>query len=154
MKRFVHFPLLLLLCAGSAHAQIMGNDIQVGVGVLALCQINSVNDINFGTLDPDLGADSFAQGEISFACTRGMNYRVAIDNGQYFDANRQTNQMVSQGSIPSYIPYKITLNNSSGLGTGFQKPVGLILNATIRGQDYRDQPAGAYHDTVRITFEP
>lgn len=150
--------LFLLLCSsqiGWAHAQnVIRNEINIGVGVLATCQVNSVSDIDFGKLDPSMAIDSFAQGEITFACTRGMNYRITLSNGEHFDSNTQMRYMVSQGTNPSYLPYELAISRQSGIGTGFQNPSELILNAQVRGIHYRDLSAGGYADTIQITFEP
>ena len=153
--RHLLFFTLLGFIANQAHGQnLIRSDIRIGVGVLATCQINSVNDIGFGTLDPNSAVDSFAQGELVFACTRGMSYKVSMSNGLHFDNNLQTRQMASDAHSPEYLPYALSINRQTGIGNGFQNPTRLILNANIRGANYRDISAGGYSDTIRITFEP
>jgi len=153
------FYLWCLICVfGFPHHALAQNVVQdnlsIGVGVLATCQINSTNDIQFGSLDPNQAIDSFAQGELIFACTRGMSYNVLLSQGLNFDSARQTRQMRSDGSSPAYLPYILSTQQTSGIGNGFQNPSRLIINAHIRGIDYRDIPEGAYMDTIRVTFEP
>ncbi len=151
------FLCFLCLFGPPRHAvaqDVVRNDINIGVGVLAICQIKSTSDIQFGSLDPNQAIDTFAQGDLTFACTRGMNYNVRLNQGLNFDGVRQTRQMRSDGRTPDYLPYQLSAQQTSGVGNGFQNPSRLILNAHINGIDYRDIPAGAYIDIIRVTFEP
>lgn len=123
------------------------------VDVVGVCKILNSRDINFGTLNPQEAADTFAEGGLTFACTRGMDYRLVIDKGQNFDQQSQTRRLISDAG-KYYLPYMLKTDGLQGQGSGFQHPLEIQLHANIMAADYKDIPAGSYQDSLRIVFEP
>ena len=127
-------------------------ELRVTANVIANCKVLQVQDINFGSLDPGQAVGSTAEGLVSFACTRGVDYRMTVDRGENYDAERGSRRM--SGTAGSYLPYYIENDRQSGSGSGFSTPLSFRVQATVRGEDYRDLPVAAYQDTLRITLEP
>lgn len=127
-------------------------ELRVTANVIANCKMLQVQDINFGSLDPGQAVGTSAEGYISFACTKGVDYRITIDRGEHYDADRGIRRM--QGSSSAFLPYSIDNDQVSGSGSGFSVPLGFSIRASVRGEDYRDLPVAAYQDTLRITLEP
>jgi spore coat protein U-like protein len=126
--------------------------VRVTANVLGVCKVVGVDDIRFGDLDPSQPINSQAQGAVRFMCTRGVDYRLSIDQGQYYDAGAALRRMRGAGN--HYLPYALAGDGFSGTGTGFRAPIELPLSATIRGEDYRDLPASGYEDVIRVVLEP
>lgn len=126
--------------------------VRVTANVLGVCKVVGVDDIHFGDLDPSQPINSQAQGAVRFMCTRGVDYRLSIDQGQHPDAATALRRM--RGGGDHYLPYALSGDGFSGTGTGFRTPIELPLSATIRGEDYRDLPASGYEDVIRVVLEP
>jgi len=127
-------------------------ELRVTASVIANCKILQIQDINFGALDPGQANNSSAEGHISFACTRGVDYRMTVDHGENYDRDRSSRRM--RGNAADYLPYRIDNELVSGSGTGFSAPLNFRIQASVSGADYRDLPVAAYQDTLRITLEP
>jgi len=127
-------------------------ELRVTASVIANCKILQIQDINFGALDPGQASNASAEGHISFACTRGVDYRMTVDQGENFDPERSSRRM--KGNTADYLPYRIDNEVVSGSGTGFSAPLNFSIQASVSGADYRDLPVAAYQDTLRITLEP
>jgi len=142
---------LLLACTNGAFA---GDavDVRVSASVLAVCKIQSVRDIQFGTLDPSQATNTFAEGAVAFMCTRGVDYRLVVDKGQNYDAGAALRRMKSGDG--SFLPYQLGAESFSGTGTGFRSAINIPLSASIRGSDYIDLPAVAFSDVIRLVLEP
>ncbi len=126
-------------------------ELRVTASVIANCKILQIQDINFGALDPGQASNASAEGHISFACTRGVDYRMTVDQGENFDSERSRRRMKGKAD---YLPYRIDNEVVSGSGTGFSAPLNFSIEASVSGADYRDLPVAAYQDTLRITLEP
>lgn len=126
-------------------------ELRVTASVIANCKILQIQDINFGGLDPGQASNASAEGHISFACTRGVDYRMTVDQGENFDSERSSRRMKGKAD---YLPYRINNEVVSGSGTGFSAPLNFSIKASVSGADYRDLPVAAYLDTLRITLEP
>jgi spore coat protein U-like protein len=126
--------------------------VQVTATVLAKCQIQSVRDLAFGTLDPSQPVDAQARGEVTFACTRGVEWHLTADMGLHFDPASGKRRM--QGRGDSYLPYFLEGGAFTGSGLGFGDPLALPLVAHIAGPDYVNLAADDYSDTIRLTLEP
>jgi spore coat protein U-like protein len=126
--------------------------VRVTANVLGVCKVVSVEDIGFGDLDPSRPVDAQARGVVRFMCTRGVDYRLAVDQGRHYDAALGQRRM--RGADGALLPYALAQDGFSGIGTGFRTPIELPLAATIRGDDYRDLPASAYEDVIRVVLEP
>ena len=131
-----------------------GETIQMHVtaNVIAVCKVNTASDIHFGGLDPSQAVDVTANGNISFMCTKGVDYKMTVGRGLYFDNESQRRQMKSLSN--DYLPYSIKDEEISGVGTGFTNPTSLNVAARISASDYKDLPAGVFSDTIRILIEP
>lgn len=127
-------------------------ELRVTASVNSNCKILQIQDINFGALDPGQASNASEEGHISFACTRGVDYRMTIDQGANFDSERSSRRM--KANAADYLPYRIDNEVVSGSGTGFSLPLNFSIQASVSGADYRDLPVAAYHDTLRITLEP
>jgi spore coat protein U-like protein len=144
------FCLLLALAAPA-----MAGDaatVRVTATVLGICKVVGVDDISFGDLDPSQPINSQAQGAVRFMCTRGVDYRLSIDQGMHHDPGTALRRM--RGAGDHFLPYALAGDGFSGTGTGFRTPIELPLMATIRGEDYQDLPASGYEDVIRVVLEP
>lgn len=142
--------MVFALACAQAHAGDAAT-LRVSATVLGVCKIASVDDIRFGDLDPSRPVDVEAGGAVRLLCTRGVDYRLTIDNGEGYDAAAGRRRMRGGGA---FLPYALSADAFSGIGTGFRTPIELPLVATIRGDDYRDLPAEDYGDVVRVVLEP
>ena len=127
-------------------------DVKVTASVLQNCKVNSAQDIGFGTLDPAQALDTVATGQISFSCTKDVDYALTADNGTHYDGAASKRQMKGDGQ--NFLPYGIAESSFAGKGMGFSNPVGIVLTASILGSDYRDLPADNYLDTLRVSINP
>lgn len=127
-------------------------DVRVSASVLGVCKIHSVRDIQFGSLDPSQATNTFSEGAIAFMCTRGVDYRLVVGNGENYDSSSSRRRM--KAADGSYLPYSLNTESFSGTGTGFRAPINLPLVASIQGNDYADLPALAYSDVIRLVLEP
>ena len=141
----------MLLTSNAAHdADTV--DLSVSASVLAVCKIQAVRDIQFGTLDPSQGTNASAEGAVDFMCTKGVDYRILVDKGQNYDSGSAQRRM--KGSDGVFLPYALAAENFSGTGTGFRTPITLPIKGSIRGSDYVDLPAVAFTDVIRVLLEP
>lgn len=127
-------------------------ELRVTATVIGNCKILSVQDISFGSLDPGQALNTRAEGSLTFACTRGVDYRLTADRGENFDAAGNRRRM--RASSGALLPYALESESVSGIGQGFSSPTSFVLAAAISGADYRDLPVDDYADTLRLTLEP
>ncbi len=80
-------------------------ELRVTASVIANCKILQIQDINFGALDPGQASNASEEGHISFACTRGVDYLMTIDQGENFDSEHSSRRMKSNAA--DYLPYPI-----------------------------------------------
>lgn len=147
----IAFALACCALATPAHAGDAAT-VRVTANVLGVCKVVSVENIAFGDLDPSRPIDAQARGMVRFMCTRGVDYRLAVDQGRHYDAANGQRRM--RGGDGALLPYALPQDGFSGIGTGFRTPIELPLTATIRADDYRDLPASAYEDVIRVVLEP
>ncbi len=142
-----------VLLAHSAHvaAQEQVATFEVSASVSIRCKVQTLGDIAFGALDPAQAINTFATTEASVACTRGATYRLLVDEGRNFDARRKLRQMVSYSG--ETLPYTLEIVDAKGLANGWFRPSLIRFNASVRGTDYIDLPAGQYQDVIRISIE-
>ncbi len=147
--------LTLSLIASHAHAQNDAQTLQAQAHaeVVGVCKILNAKDINFGTLNPQEAIDTFAEGGLSFACTKGMSYHLTIDQGQNHDPISNTRRLKLDAG-QDFLVYTLNTTGLSGEGNGFNQALDIQMRATILGAHYKDLPAGAYQDTLRIVIEP
>jgi spore coat protein U-like protein len=143
------FVAVVASCSFSALAEQA--DVKVTASVIGNCRIMNIEDINFGALDPAQASDQKAEGNVEFACTKNIDYKLSVDQGQHF--NRETGKrQMNEGK--ENLPYSLDKDEFAGLGAGFSNPMKVSLNATVYGRDYRDLPALSYSDTLRLTLLP
>jgi len=126
-------------------------DVQVLAAVINNCKIIQTQDINFGKLDPAQATDANAQGAVTLACTKKVNFVLAADLGQNADGSDR--RMIG-GVEGAYLGYALKADKFAGVGEGFSTPITVGLDASIAGSDYKDLPADAYADTLRFTVMP
>lgn len=126
-------------------------DVQVLAAVINNCKIISTQDINFGQLDPAAATDASAQGAVTLACTKNVNYLLAADQGQNSDGSSRRMRGGANGDL---LAYQLAQDSFAGVGAGFSSPATIGLDASIAGSDYKDLPADAYADTLRFTVMP
>lgn len=145
------FTLLLAaaLFCGSLNAQVLSFD--ASAQVIPRCRVESGGEIAFGELDPGRARDSAAATTIRVACTRGTTYRLAIDRGNAFDSARGSRTM--KRSTGERLPYELAVSGEHGVATGWQRPIDVRLQATVKALDYVNLPGGTYEDVIRVTIE-
>ena len=151
MKTVSKLALALIAATCSLSAFADEADVKVTASVINNCRILETNDINFGALDPAQATDQRAEGDIQFACTKNVDYKLTADQGQHFDKEKGKRQM-NEGD--QNLPYDLAKDEFSGKGQGFSNPMKVALNATVYGRDYRDLPALSYADVLRVTLLP
>jgi spore coat protein U-like protein len=127
-------------------------EIRVSATVINTCKITSTEDIAFGQLDPSAATDVTAEGAVTFKCTKNADYTVSVDHGSNWDGTAGKRQMKSGGK--DVLPYALAESSFSGKGSGFTTPIRLALRASLAGAAYRDLPADAYTDTLRVSINP
>jgi spore coat protein U-like protein len=127
-------------------------EIRVTATVINTCKITATQDISFGSLDPSLATDLSAEGLVSFKCTKNADYTVTADNGANWDAGAGKRRM--KGAGLNFLPYALAQASFTGKGEGFSTPISIAIRASVTGTDYRDLPADAYADTLRVTITP
>jgi spore coat protein U-like protein len=127
-------------------------EIRVTATVINTCKITETQDISFGSLDPAAAGDATAEGFISFKCTKNADYTLSADNGANWDAKAGKRRM--KGADTDFLPYSLAQVAFTGKGAGFSTPIRVALRASLAGADYRDLPAAAYADTLRVTINP
>lgn len=137
------------LLSGSLNAQVLSFD--ASAQVIPRCRVETGGDIAFGELDPGRARDSTAATTIRVACTRGTGYRLTVDQGAAFDATRATRTM--RRSTGERLPYALTASGEFGIATGWQRPIDVRLQATVKAADYVNLPGGTYEDIVKIVIE-
>jgi spore coat protein U-like protein len=150
----VRTRLLAAALAGLAPAALATEsaDIRVTATVINTCRIVAAEDIAFGALDPATATDVAAEGAVSFKCTKNADYALVADNGANWDAAAGKRRM--KGSGENHLPYALAQASFTGKGAGFGTPVRVAIRASVAGADYRDLPADAYADTIRLTLTP
>lgn len=146
--------LLAAALAGLAPAALAAEsaEIRVTATVINTCRIVATEDIAFGTLDPAAATDVAAEGAVSFKCTKNADYALTADNGANWDAAAGRRRM--KGAGDGYLPYALAQASFAGKGAGFGTPIRVAIRASLSGADYRDLPADAYADTIRLTLAP
>jgi len=125
--------------------------IQVTAAVKASCRFEATPNINFGELDPATAADKTQTVQVSFKCTKGVNYTFSVGDGMNFQGAKA--RMKSSSGV-AYIPYEITPKQQSGNGAGFETATSLTVQGSVKGVDYRNAPVGSYADTVVLSIQP
>lgn len=146
-----------LMMASSAQAGTA--NMQVTADVAATCSVDAAT-MAFGTYDTLTGAALGSPAtSISFTCSNGTTYSVALDNGQNYDGTAATRRLNHSGNgitADDHLTYKIY--EDAGFTTAFDgmsaAATGAVQSVTVYGRIDAGQTtakAGAYDDTVLIT---
>ncbi len=152
MKNSAHHLIAALAITTLAGTAIAANkNVIINADVVGTCEFVDASDvsINFGALTAGM-ADQTKAGSTQFWCSNGVSYTVAANDGINFEAGSK--QMTSGAHK---LPYELTLDKTSGTGTGVSGPITLNLTATINGSDLDNAHVGTnYTDTVVLTLTP
>jgi len=142
---------VLLLMAGTAMALDTAN-VTVTATVAGTCQFATVPSLDFGSLDPAVGAAvNPAPVDLTFNCTTGVGYTLT-DNKGGAAGSLSSNLVLGADTIP----YSLTYSNDVGigLGGGVANELTSSLTGSIAAGVYSSAPAGAYTDTIVFTINP
>ena len=137
--------------AGAAFAQGDTRTIQVTANVKGSCKFDATPNINFGDLDPSAPADKTQQIDVSFKCTKGLQYTLTVGDGQNLSGGKNRMRGASGGD---FIAYDVAPKTQGGNGTGFNSAITIKITGTVRAVDYQNVSAGAYADTVTLSVQP
>lgn len=160
MKKIALLALAVATLAGASSAYAANANLSVTADVAATCSVNAAT-MAFGTYDTLSGSAKASPGtDISFTCSNGTTYSVALDNGASYDDTNTTRRLQhsANGTLAEdYLTYKIYEN--SAMTTAFDGMTGASnggpQSVTVYGQIDAGQTtakAGAYDDTVVITI--
>lgn len=150
-SRAARSALSLLLCACSSAVEPQVLSFEASAQVIPRCRIESAGDLEFGELDPGRARDGVAVTSIRVACTRGTAYRLMVDQGAAYDSARATRTM--RRNTGERLPYALSAPGEYGVAAGWQRPVDLRLQATVKAIDYVNLPGGTYEDSVKVVIE-
>ncbi len=153
MKRILFAVFMAVVVVGMAAAAFAGGTTTVAVSanVLGTCQFNSGGAIDYGNLDPSVGANvNGAVTNPSFWCTKNAAWTISDDNG--LNEAGVIYRMKGPGAT-DYIPYSFTYT-TTGSGAGKTTPISMNITSSILGTDYENASEGAYGDTVTLTIAP
>lgn len=155
--------LLAMAAAGlvmASSAQAGTANMQVTADVAATCSVDAAT-MAFGTYDTLTGSDKASPAtSISFTCSNGTTYSVALDNGMNYDETGATRRLNHSGNgitADDYLTYGIyedasfttAFDGMSAAATG--APQSVTVYGRIDGNQTTAK-AGAYDDTVLITI--
>jgi len=169
MRRFA----LLALAAGTvfagnafaASSPITGN-FQVRANVPGSCVVVSSAGINFGNYDPvdvnnAAGTDATASGSLVIRCTKGTNYRVALNEGTHASAVGCTApaRRMANAAGTEFITYVINASDNNAWGCGTADRAGVATSSTSDitlttsgiAAKAQDVNTGLYTDIVTYT---
>jgi len=140
----------LVLSTGVAFADT--NTFTVQASVIGICKLSSgTSTLDFGALDPSLTSDGAATTTVNFWCTKNAGYTVAANNGAHFGSGSKRMEGPTAADL---IPYSLSNNPSTGIGSGKTTPIVLTLTGSILNADYVNAAVGSYSDTVTLTITP
>jgi len=155
-----HLRILLaagvLACAPlAALATTTTGTLTVSATVNPSCTVGSSNALNFGSIIPSVG--DLGSGSISFNCSSGAPYTVALDGGQNYTNARYMKGTIT-GTLLAYMLYQ-DAGHATSWGNGIFN--GNLLDATGTGAAQmvgvfgetggQSVPADTYSDIVTIT---
>jgi spore coat protein U-like protein len=159
----VSFWILILFSISnfSLRAETVTGQMHVTAVIDPVCSIN-VNDLHFGSYDPNTSSPHITQTDIIIYCSNNLGYTISFDKGMGPEASLTQRKMTSG---EHFLSYNLFTNNSlntvlgdalnsesttiSGTGIGATLPVThTIYGAIFPGQQ---KPAGIYSDTITVT---
>lgn len=158
--RITAVALLPLLQAGVADAGSNTAALPVSAQVLAsaTCRV-VITPVTFGDLKLDETIHLSHGGGVSVVCPDGLNYRIAFNAGEHYDADSGTRQMVSGDYGIAYVLY---YGENTQWGDADSYPAGQPVSAVgysrgtafnVAGKAFTNAqtPAGNYSDNVLVT---
>jgi spore coat protein U-like protein len=146
---------LAVVLASGAFAASNSGTIDVSASVLDVCKFSTTSGVvDFGALDPSSGAavNVNAGTELQYWCTNKYSgYAFTIAGANDSGGNHQLKY--NDGTTDYFIPYTLTYDaTAEGKGMGAANVLTPSTTATIAANTYDDAPAGAYADTITVTF--
>lgn len=144
---------LALVAAGvlfSTTASAATKNIHVNANIVGACQFKDSTDVIVSTGDiAAIDADKTIKTAVEFFCTKELNYKVSLDNGQ--NAIGVNKFLVSESG--NKVRYEMETDHRAGVGKGFSRANAVILTTSVKKNDVKDTPVGNYKDTVVMTLE-
>lgn len=143
-----------------AYGALAETNFNVNANVLAKCQIESINDLNFPDYDPFSGSDTEATTTMEVRCTNGLSYDIKLDKGIGLNATFAQRKMTSTSS--EILNYTLLTSTDEIWGDGTDGSfietkiaTGNTDVVTIKGKIYQGQTpsAGSYSDTIHVTID-
>jgi spore coat protein U-like protein len=144
---------------GSAEARENTATMEVYLKVTSACRVQT-DRLDFGF--PAKGAKTAsASTTITLNCTPGVNYRVGIDDGQYFDNGSRRMYGGQSNGVVFYVPYRIyhdaarslPWDNLAGSAMGTMPLTGSVTLPVFGTADLKNVRANEYRDTVTVVLE-
>jgi len=155
---FICFLVVALASPASVPYAATSNLVHVSAAIVSKGNCTFINNsaaLNFGTLNPldpqDVTVDT---DQLSFVCRGGGNtditYAITLSDSLY--GNPTAPAMQHQSGIHN-LPYQLSLDPAGGTIAKNDNRQ-LVVTGTVRGDDYKIAPAGAYTDTATLTIAP
>lgn len=155
MKKLMTITMAAVLTAlaGTALAADT-NTLTVQANVTGTCKFSSPSStLDFGALDPSVGANKTANTPVQFWCTKGVTETIAAGNGSNWSGTKRQMKETASGGT-DLIPYTLTLTKDGSSNAGPATPRTLTIDGEVIGSDYIGKTAGGYADTVALTITP
>ena len=153
MKRILLILLAVVVVFISANAMAATdtNNLTSTVIVPAVCNIETVTNLDFGTYDPTSGtADDDGVGDLSFRCTKGTDYDVYITGARTMTDGTDTLnfEMYRESGRTTAWP-------SASVGVTGTAASNAVITLDIYGRitALQDVEAGTYNGTVVVTVQ-
>lgn len=127
--------------------------------VPARCEIDVINNLNFGAVPGIISSNYDQATNFSFICTKTTPWKVSLDNGLH--ASGSTRRM-RLGATNNYVTYELYRDSGHGLRWGNTLDVdtvngagtGISQNLTVYARVPAPQsvPSGNYSDTITVTI--
>ncbi len=146
----------LFMSAGSAMAASTFTTFDITANVAAACNINSMQNMNFGAYDPT-GGDVNATADLQFNCSKNTAYDITIEG-----PSQLTTRQMTGGTFAENLVYELyydgahttawadVIGNILGQGT---TPDNTLQTMTVYGQiaGGQDVSVDSYTQTLEIT---
>ncbi len=127
--------------------------------VPASCEIDVVNDLNFGTVPGLINNNNDQTTNFSFTCTKTTPWKVSLDNGLHANGTVRRMRLDASSNYVQYELYRdsahnLRWGNTLDVDTANNTGTGSSQNLTIYGRVPAPQsiPSGSYSDTVTVTI--
>ena len=153
MKRIllILLAVAVVFISAKAMAATDTNNLTSTVVVPAICNIESVTNLDFGTYDPTSGTnDDDGVGDVGFRCTKGTGYDVYITGARTMtDGTDTLNFEMYQESG------RTTAWPSASVGVTGTAASNAVITLDIYGRitALQDVEAGTYNGTVVVTVQ-